>query len=108
MARRFSSAFATATRDDFLTCFTCATSATRARYVIGYGGRSVFGGFAGDQAIRFSHCGLGIGGAWMARSSPEWVVEWGNLRLASLNGRKMIEAPALISGAAGFGPASGG
>jgi hypothetical protein len=44
---------------------------------------------------------------WQAqvRSRPEWAGELENLRLSSLNGRKMFEAPPLISGVSGFGPA---
>src|SRR2546427_9475766 len=50
----------------------------------------------------------------MASSSPGWAGEWGNLRLSSLilafvrlsslNGRKLFEAPRLISGVSCFGP----
>ena len=33
-------------------------------------------------------------GAWLATSNPEWAVEGGNLRVSSLNGRKMVESVA--------------
>src|SRR5712692_2166450 len=46
------------------------------------------------------------GGAIGEVKSGMGVVEWGNLRFSSLNGRKMVEALPLISDASSFGPAS--